>query len=346
MNIQSLFTFDPRFWQDYQYDKVLGQGAFGKVILVTNVANGVQYAVKLLKTINYEVLVEVNTLREITAECENVVQYYSSGIIVSSLDNTSEERLYAAIVMEYLPGKELLQTLDKWTVDYPNSRIQPVEVWRIYHSLVSQLACVHQRDIVHGDIKLENIIMDDKSRRAVLVDYGLSCSTKETITDEGIFPCGTAIKSGTLIYMAPEVIFALSPGNKSFTVSRNLLQASDIWSLGIVMYAVMTLGYFIDNDPREGAILERLQDKLKSDLLRNFYPERPALELLVTASLSWDTSGRPTAEEVLQQLEAMSDLVEQDQREPYLLFEDADYTEIELFVSPQPSRGPMEIDLY
>ena len=81
---------------------------------------------------------------------------------------------------------------------------------------------MHSCNIVHRDIKPENIIFDiEKSRRAVLVDFGTAVKISETNLKE---------KKGTAAYMAPEILF-LEDGTYD--------KACDLWSVGVLAYFLL-----------------------------------------------------------------------------------------------------------
>lgn len=99
------------------------------------------------------------------------------------------------IVMECVEGPDLFEYLRA-----NNYRLPEVQVQRIIHELLQGVSYLHERGIVHRDLKLENIIMSDDTDSAVpvIVDFGLS----------KIFqPRGKATDPfGTLGYCAPEVL--------------------------------------------------------------------------------------------------------------------------------------------
>ena len=92
---------------------------------------------------------------------------------------------------------------------------------------------MHSCNIVHRDIKPENIIFEiekttengieiEKSRRAVLVDFGTAIKTSETDLKD---------KKGTAAYMAPEILFMEEDGTYD--------KECDLWSIGVLAYFLL-----------------------------------------------------------------------------------------------------------
>ena len=108
---------------------------------------------------------------------------------------------------------------------------------------------MHQFGIVHRDLKLENIMMSDSTDQAVpkIVDFGLA---------KIIGPSNTASEPfGTLGYVAPEVL-----RKHPYTFS------CDVWSLGCIVYALLSGSLPFDHESQKETIRMTLDDKLVFDL--------------------------------------------------------------------------------
>ena len=158
--------------------------------------------------------------------------------------------------------------------------------------LVSAVVHMHERKVVHRDIKLENIVYNHPTNALKLIDFGLSHAYNDA-EDEG---CLTR-RVGTHTYAAPE-IFHDRPYN-GFKV--------DIWSLGVVFFACYAY-YFPFNIARETDYRFRNIQKVQStkqctcDALYNMYGNRclmhPRLKCLINKMLCIDARSRASIGEI------------------------------------------------
>lgn len=102
------------------------------------------------------------------------------------------------------------------------------EVFRFLRDVAAGLEFLHERDIVHQDIKPANILID-ASGQYVITDFGISTRVRNTLRKSA-----TQQKSseGTIAYMAPE----------RFGRDNMPVKASDVWSLGVTVFELIA-GY-------------------------------------------------------------------------------------------------------
>jgi serine/threonine-protein kinase len=123
-------------------------------------------------------------------------------------------------VMAYIKGDNLGQRLQQ------HGPIAPVEVRRILREVADALSYAHNRNVIHRDIKPDNIIIDEETGRAMVTDFGIA----RALTDSGdsrLTATGMAI--GTPAYMSPEQ----SAGDSAID------GRSDLYSLGVVGYQML-----------------------------------------------------------------------------------------------------------
>ena len=118
--------------------------------------------------------------------------------------------------MEYAGGGDLLHNLKENKIE-GEQRIK-----EIFKQVVHGLAHCHCRSVLHRDVKLDNILIDDEGGIKIC-DFGVSKIIKKS---EIIFE-----QCGTPAYLAPEIIEVEKTGYAGFTV--------DIWSLGVCLYALL-----------------------------------------------------------------------------------------------------------
>ncbi|PFH51768.1 hypothetical protein AMATHDRAFT_2683 [Amanita thiersii Skay4041] len=147
---------------DFQTVKVIGKGAFGEVRLVQKVDTGKVYAMKSLQKaemLKRDQLAHVRAERDVLAESTSpwVVQLFYS----------FQDPLYLYLVMEFLPGGDLMTMLMKYDVFSE-------DVTRFYMAeCILAIEAVHNLGYIHRDIKPDNVLID-KNGHLKLSDFGLS----------------------------------------------------------------------------------------------------------------------------------------------------------------------------
>jgi len=195
----------------FQILECIGQGGMGAVYRAWDSTLRRTVALKFLTTdIDRKDESKQRFLRE--AQTASVLEHPNIAS-VHEIGETNDHQLY--IVMGYYPGNSLRKILKSGPLPLDKAV-----------NLGTQLACgvaaAHAHDIIHRDIKPDNIIINE-SGELRLLDFGLAKFTDSTkpTRDGGIM--------GTVAYMSPELI-----RNGIFTTK------SDIWSIGVVLYEMLT----------------------------------------------------------------------------------------------------------
>lgn len=157
---------------------------------------------------------DVCSLRE--AEISRSLQHPG---VISVIDFGSFEKT-PYLVMELIDGATLKEMLKI------SGTLEAREAVRIVETLAKCIQWVHERNIVHFDIKTSNIIMD-RDKNPIATDFGLAVSVDEITqrSDDSGYSCGSPR------YMAPELF------DKSFGLPGT---QSDVYSLGVVLYELLT----------------------------------------------------------------------------------------------------------
>lgn len=169
---------------------------------------------------------------------------------------------------------------------------------KLAFDLTLQLCHVHRHELVHADVKLENVMQRaEEVDRFMLIDYGNAFERDQFHHYYGDF------QVQSLLYRAPEVLFKRQP----------LSQAIDFWSLGVLLMEAASLDhrnpFFSDNDVvSQDSVIERM-----SELLGPFSPSYA------------DSSASPVAEG--EEAEALLDLCRRDNISKFTRIRDADFVD-------------------
>ena len=121
------------------------------------------------------------------------------------------------IIMEYASGREVKEYLKE------KGRLEESEALDIFVQLMNAMQHCHSLGIVHRDLKLENILFSNSSKKDIkVVDFGIAGLVRNNMGDKS--------KAGSLKYMAPEVL------TEESTEARSSL---DVWSMGCILYAML-----------------------------------------------------------------------------------------------------------
>lgn len=209
------------------------------------------------------------------------------------------------LILEYYDGKDIEDFVNEIT-NYTDVNTRYIIILNILIILLKVLSYIHEKGIIHGDIKTENILIVMKSVsqefndtistdlslnfKPILIDFGLSCNIKDK----------NCMKiSGTPLYMAPETARAVvnSQKSSSLIVDQGMNNLTDIWALGLTFYVSM---YNKDIWPNVGTIKELAQTIASGK--RKFIIDTPnkKLNILIENMLKYDPKERLSANELLE----------------------------------------------
>ena len=223
----------------YLYGRRIGQGAFGKVNLGLNVLTGRVVAIKSFKKKPIEKF--RHKMKKIQSETE-LMKRFNHKNITKILEVFNDEE-YMLIVMEYINGGNLFSFVKK------RRKLSEKMARFLFRQIILGIHHIHSKNVVHRDIKLENILIDFNNN-VKICDFGIG----KVLDNENqlLFD-----KCGTPMYMAPEIVLANeNNGYKGFPV--------DIWSSGITLYIMLSgnLPFSLRNkNKKEDILLSSAKDK-------------------------------------------------------------------------------------
>ncbi|XP_059497141.1 testis-specific serine/threonine-protein kinase 5-like [Stegostoma tigrinum] len=270
--------------QGYQLTQKIGSGSFSRVYLgiptqekiCCNFRLAVGLQNKKEKAVAIKVIPISQTLQQQSRRClsreinalqstykhPNVIQLYEAF--------RSPSRLY--LVLELAVKGDLLEHINR--LSDRKVTLQEQEAVRLFTELVGAVSHCHSKNIVHRDLKCENILLDERGSLK-LTDFGLATRYRKN----GLM----STFCGSMPYMAPEIL----QGQKYKG------EHADIWSMGVILYAMVT-GKLPFTEVQPSKLLE----EIKYGIL---YHERLSTDCqdLISKMLQWKPSARPTLSEVL-----------------------------------------------
>lgn len=229
--------------ENFELLKVLGTGAYGKVFLVRKISghdSGKLYAMKVLKKAT---IIQKAKTAEHTRTERQVLEHIRQSPFLVTLHYAFQTDTKLHLILDYINGGELFTHLSQ------RERFTEDEVQIYIGEIVLALEHLHKLGIIYRDIKLENLLLDS-SGHVVLTDFGLS---KEFLSDENE---RTYSFCGTIEYMAPEIVRGGDSGHD---------KAVDWWSLGVLMYELLTGASPFTVDGEKNSQAEISKRILKSD---------------------------------------------------------------------------------
>jgi len=224
----------------YEIIELVGQGGMAMVYKAKDIRLNRFVAIKVLKS---EFMENEQFLKKFMREAQSDAKLTHPNI-VSVFDVGIQDGLYF-IVMEYIDGKTLKSYIKS------KKRLSAQETAELVLPIANALAHAHQNNIIHRDIKPHNILLTS-SKTPKVADFGIAraiTSSTVTATDEAL---------GSVHYISPE------QARGGFLDAR-----SDLYSLGILMYEMLTGELPYDADTPVAVALKHVQNKVPDPSLLN-----------------------------------------------------------------------------
>ena len=222
---------------DFQIIKLLGKGAFGKVLLVYNEELKKYFAMKTLRK-DY---IKKNQQTKHTKEERKILEKIDYPFI-SKLYYAFQNEKKLFMITEYMPGGEMFYHL------HMNDHFNENKARFYIAEIVLAINHLHKNNILYRDLKPENILLDELGH-IKLTDFGLSKIMNNIEKDRTYTVCGTPI------YVAPEVL-----------TGQGYNKLVDWWSVGVLLYEFLA-GYSPYREARTKIDIKIYKKNLEQDPL-------------------------------------------------------------------------------
>lgn len=246
------YSENRNFYSEYSlHSNLIGSGLFGEIRLCTQNLTKKTFAVKIILKANLPPCVLKKRLIEFQVK------------IIRELDHPSILKVYEFfedpcnyyLIMEHIKGGDL------YTKIFNTKKITEKHAAKIMKQILSGLAHIHSKNIVHRDMKLENILIEENNDEFVVKLIDFDTATKFGKSGmKGIF--------GTVYYMAPELI------------SGTYTEKCDVWSAGVILYSMLTKNFPFGGTNDKEIMQNITKSKLDLKFLRSKRVSSEAINLI------------------------------------------------------------------
>ena len=269
-------------------EKLLGKGSFGEVHLTRITGDSKLYATKVY---DRERIENTEAFKYLTNEI-NIMHNLNHPNIVKFIQVKKTKKHYY-IVMEYCNGGELEKALEKYQLKYGKPFSEEI-VQHLMRQIISAFKYMHSNQIMHRDIKLENILVNFESEKdkndlnmlkatVKIIDFGFACKIgKNALTYTTI---------GNPMNMSPLILKKLTSHGKVRQLGYDM--KADIWSLGAICYQMLIGKAAFDADD-----IDELVEKIEKGIYK--VPTNLSKEVVsfLNGMLQYEPQARLTAEQL------------------------------------------------
>lgn len=262
---------------DYVLGELIGEGAYGAVFVCFDRKYEEKFAVKKIY------LHKLNPKERDSAEEEAKLLRNLKHRHILHAESVFQDHGVLCIVTEFCDKGDLAQFLAKRN----GNLLEELQILALFKQICSALEYLHGENILHRDIKTQNIFLTDEEMTVKLGDFGLAKVLEKPNQKAKTF-CGTPY------YMSPEIY-----DNKPYD------SKSDIWAFGVCAYEMTTLEL-----PFNAEKMRQLVDKIQEGQLPSMakYQYSPQLIDMIKSMMCRNSDRRPTAKELLQNANALFEI--------------------------------------
>jgi len=246
----------------YRLEAKLGSGGMSTVYLAGDQTLDRQVAVKVM---HREMSEQAEQIQRFRQEARSVAKLSHPNVV--SVIDAGEDGGHPYIVFEYVEGETLKQQIAR------EGALDPQEAIAYAIEVARGLSVAHARNMVHRDIKPQNVLIDGEGR-AKLTDFGIS----RQLEQDGMTATGRVL--GTTDYVSPEQ-----------AMGRQVDPRSDVYSLGVVLYEMLLGQVPFQADSQVGVAMKHVNEELP-DVQRRRPELSAAVALVVERSTAKDPAER------------------------------------------------------
>jgi tRNA A-37 threonylcarbamoyl transferase component Bud32 len=255
----------------YRLEAKLGSGGMSTVYLARDETLDRAVAVKVM---HREMSEQEDQLQRFRQEARAVAKLTHPNVV--SVIDAGEDGGHPYIVFEYVKGETLKQRIGRvGALDTQEAIAYAIEVAR-------GLSVAHGRNMVHRDIKPQNVLIDEEGR-AKLTDFGIS----RQLEQDGMTATGRVL--GTTDYVAPEQ-----------AMGKGVDPRSDVYSLGVVLYEMLVGQVPFHADSQVGVAMKHVNEELPD--VQGRRPEASAAVALVVE--------RATAKSLAERYQTVGEMID------------------------------------
>lgn len=246
--IRSFFFGKPKFISKYSHERDIYKQSYSQVCLVRRKADDELFICKIIKSsiFNKDELTIPNSIDD-----KSIIKF------LDAYEVFFEGVYQTFLIMEYNPKNE-----DLFDYILKNNITKEEQFSNIIVDMMKCIQLCHDNNICHGDIKMENYLIDTSTLKLTLIDFGFA------FVDSGK---GARFNRGTKRYLAPEI-----------ERDKFCSKASDIWSMASsVFYIISKIHYTPLLKPSKYKCFSKDLADLLSQCLQVDYTKRPTIEDLL-----------------------------------------------------------------
>ena len=264
----------------YQLERELGRGGMGSVYLARDLRLDRPVALKVLPP----EFAEQTALRErFLLETRTAARFSHPNIVpVYAVEESPDVLAYA---MGFIEGETLTQRVQR------AGPLPPREIGRLLQDVAYALAYAHGRGVVHRDVKPDNVMLERATGRALVMDFGISRSIRNTQVVAALTRVGEVV--GTPEYMSPEQ-----------AAGDHVDGRSDLYSLGLTAHYAATGRVAVTGESAPKILVKQLTERIPP-IAESRPGLPPALAEAIDHCVEKDPAARfATAEELIEAIDA------------------------------------------